>query len=331
MKNGMKIGVAIPCYKERKHILGVLGSLPSFVDRIYVVDDACPDQTGKYVEQNNSDERMVVIYHDKNSGVGGAMVSAYRKGLEEDLDIIVKIDGDGQMDPALIAHFIQPILTGKADYVKGNRFNSLSSVQSMPFVRKCGNSLLSFINKLSSGYWNIMDPTNGYTAIHRQALSFVELDKLAKDYFFESDLLFRLGTVKAVVAEIPMVSKYGDEKSSLSIKKVALTFPRKYFSAFCKRVVYSYYVRDFNIASIEFPLALILMAFGIIFGAVEWVESVSYGEAATTGTVMIAVLPIILGFQLFLSAIHFDINNVPTQSLVSLFGGDEADERLAVH
>ena len=179
-------------------------------------------------------------------GVGGAVVSGFQRALEEEMDVVVKIDGDGQMDPRLLPRFIQPIINGKADFTKGSRFYSLDSLAAMPTLRKFGNAIFSLVNKVSSGYWNIMDPTNGYLAIHRRALSFLPLEKLNNGYFFESDLLFRLGTIRAVVTDIPMNSKYEDEKSHLSILKVMCTFPLLYARAFFKRVFYIYFLRDFN-------------------------------------------------------------------------------------
>lgn len=314
----MKIGVAIPCYREKKNILKVLDKIDNLVSNIYVVDDACPQATGQFVLDNCSDPRVQVLIHQQNKGVGGAVITAYKKALEDECDIVVKIDGDGQMDPSLIQYFVDPILQGRADYVKGNRFFSLDSVRSMPLLRKFGNVSLSFVNKLSSGYWNVMDPTNGFTAIHWSAISLLDLDKVAEDYFFESDMLFRLSTIRAVVAEIPMESIYGDEESSLSIKKVLLTFPPRYLAAFFKRIIYNYYLRDFNIASIELPLALFLLLFGGCFGGYHWLLSIASGEVASAGTVMIAVLSIILGFQLLLSAIHYDVGNIPQTAISSV-------------
>ncbi len=314
----MNIAVVIPCFNVKRQIRSVLEGIGREVSRIYVVDDCCPQQSGAYVEEFCKDHRVRVVYHRENQGVGGAVCSGYKEALSEGADIIVKIDGDGQMDPALIPKFIKPIVDGKADYTKGSRFFSIGSLDSMPAIRKFGNAILSFVNKVSSGYWNIMDPTNGYTAIHRRAISILPINKLSKRYFFESDMLFRLGTIRAVVRDIPMEAKYQDEESNLSIKRVMLEFPPLYLKAFIKRIFYCYFLRDFNGASMEFVIGSLLMFIGIVFGGIHWVESVSTNSAATTGTVMLAVLPIILGFQLVLSAITFDMNNIPTETLSSL-------------
>lgn len=305
------IAVVIPSYKVKKHIIKVISEIGSEIDKIYVVDDKCPENSGKYVEDNCKDKRVIVVYNDENKGVGGAVKSGYKKALEDNCEIIVKLDGDGQMEPKLISGLIAPIVKNKADYVKGNRFFYLDTLMKMPKMRLFGNSILSLINKIVNGYWDIIDPTNGFTAIHYNTLQSLNLDKIDNRYFFESDMLFRLGTIKAVVADFPMNAKYEDEKSNLSIKKVLFEFPPKYFVRFFKRIFYNYFLRDFNIASIEMIFGSVFFIFGLILGLFNWLESVSSGVTATSGTVMLAALPIIIGFQLLLSALNYDIQNVP--------------------
>lgn len=311
----MKISVAIPCYKVKEQILSVIKRIPTQVEKIYVVDDCCPEQSGLFVQSQCHDPRVTLIFHPSNQGVGGAVVTAYRQALIDNMDIVVKIDGDGQMDPALLPLFIEPIVQGRADYTKGNRFFNLETLIAMPTLRKLGNAVLSFVNKCSSGYWNVMDPTNGYTAIHCQTLALLPLDKLSTRYFFESDMLFRLGTVRAVVQDISMAAIYADERSNLQIKKVIFEFPWLYIKAFFKRVFYNYFLRDFNGASLELVLGLLLILFGSLWGAEHWLSSIISQQVASAGTVMLAVLPIIIGFQLLLSAIQFDMANIPRKPL----------------
>lgn len=186
----MNVAVVIPSYKVKDHILSVLNRIGPIVSRIYVVDDKCPQGTGKFVAEQCRDPRVAVLFHDVNQGVGGAMITGYRRALADGAEVVVKLDGDGQMDPDLIPTFVSPIERGVADYTKGNRFYAIENLEGMPFVRIFGNTSLSFVNKLSSGYWNVMDPTNGYTAIHASALSALPLSKIEKRYFFESDMLF---------------------------------------------------------------------------------------------------------------------------------------------
>lgn len=309
------VSVVIPSYRVKKHILGLIERIGSEVGKIYVVDDRCPESSGKHVEENCRDERVEVIFHEKNKGVGGAVISGYKRALEQGASIAIKLDGDGQMDPALIPQFIAPIQRGEADYVKGNRFFNLESLSRMPRLRLFGNSALSLINKFVNGYWNVMDPTNGYTAIHANALKLLPLDKIEERYFFESDMLFRLGVVRAVVYDLPMSAHYADEQSSLKISQVLFEFPPKYMKRFFKRLFYNYFLRDFHAATIELVLGTILFLFGVVAGIIFWVQSVSSGQVATSGSVMLAALPVILGTQLLLSALNFDIQNIPEKPL----------------
>lgn len=309
------IAVVVPCFKVKDSILAVLTAIGDEVASIYVVDDKCPYETGSYVQQQCDDLRVHVLFHDVNKGVGGAMVTGYRQALIDGADIVVKVDGDGQMDPKLIPLFCKPILSGEADYTKGNRFFEVDSLKDMPILRLIGNAGLSFLNKLISGFWKVMDPTNGFTAIHASVLSHIPLEKLDERYFFESDMLFRLGVLRAKVVDIPMDSKYGDEVSSLSIQKVLLEFPPKYLNRLFKRIGYNYFMRDFNVASIELVLSLIFLVFGIWVGLSAWWVSIETGVTASSGTVMLSALPTFIGVQLFLSFLNYDISNQPIDPL----------------
>lgn len=311
----MKTAVVIPCYNVKPYVLDVISRTGSEVERIYAVDDCCPQQTGKYLEENCSDPRLVVLYHAKNKGVGGAMKTGYKQALTDGMEIVVKLDGDGQMDPALIPAFIAPVLRREADYVKGNRFFNLSSLRKMPFMRLFGNSILSMVNKFVNGYWNVMDPTNGFTVIHRKALSMLELEKIADGYFFESDMLFRLGLIRAVVTDIPMDARYEGEHSGLRVGRILFQFPPKYFSRFFKRIFYNYFLRDFNVGTVQLIMGLLLFFSGLTFGIYQWAVSVNMNVPATPGTVMLAALPTILGFQLLLSGLQYDIRNIPDRPL----------------
>jgi dolichol-phosphate mannosyltransferase len=309
------VAVVIPCYRVTRHILGVIAAVPPQVSLIVCVDDACPDNSGRHIEDGNHDPRVVVLRHETNQGVGGATITGCRAALARGARIIVKVDGDGQMDPRLIPAFVTPIADGLADYTKGNRFYRPENLAGMPWKRVAGNAALSFLSKLSSGYWNIFDPTNGYTAIHAEVLGLVPLDKLSERYFFESDMLFRLSTVRAVVLDIPMEAVYGTERSNLVINKILLLFLVGHMRNFIKRIAYSYFLRDFQIASIEWLLAPLLLGFGLVFGLEKWFTSIASGETASAGTVMLSALPIIVGLQLLLSAINFDVQSVPRRAI----------------
>lgn len=306
-----KIAVVIPSYKVTKHILNVIKDVPNFINHIIIVDDKCPENSGKIAETSD-DNRVIICYHEVNQGVGGAVITGYKKALELGADIVVKIDGDGQMDTSYMQELIQPILDGKADYTKGNRFNDFKALQQMPKVRLFGNSGLSFLVKAASGYWNIMDPTNGYTAIGKKVLEALEFDVIAKRYFFESDMLINLNIENAVVMDVSIPAKYADEKSSLSITKTLFGFPPKLLKGLCKRIVYKYFIYDFNMLSVYLVMGILMVFFGTSFGLYHWIAASEIVQTPV-GTVMLSVLPIILGTQFLLQAIQIDMNNMPKE------------------
>lgn len=305
------VAVVIPCFRVRAQILSVIERIGDDVKSIFVVDDQCPEKSGDLVEQSCRDPRVKVVRNPVNLGVGGAVMNGYRAALEAGADVVVKVDGDGQMDPALLPLFVAPIVEGKADYAKGNRFFSPEDLRGMPFVRLFGNSGLSFVSKLASGYWDIMDPTNGYTAIHREALRMLPLDKIDNRYFFESDMLFRLSTVRAVVRDVPMSARYADETSSLRVGKVLFEFPPKYAARILKRIFYSYFLREFNVGTVQLIFGALLFLFGLTYGLYHWIEALTHTAPTPTGVIMLAALPTILGFQLLLAWLSFDVTNVP--------------------
>lgn len=309
----LKIAIVIPSYKVRNHILNVIGQVGEEVSRIYVIDDCCPEGTGDFVESNCKDDRVKVIRHVKNQGVGGAVMTGYKAAMADGIDIIVKVDGDGQMNPNLVPDFVAPIASGEADYTKGNRFFDLEKIRSMPKLRLFGNAALSFITKFSSGYWDVFDPTNGFTAIHSDVVRHLPLNKISQRYFFESDILFRLNILRAVVVDIPMDARYADELSNLKISTIIGEFFFKHCKNFWKRIFYNYYLRDMSLASIELPLGIFLFLFGFIFGSYHWANSMSLGLPSSPGTVMLAALPVILGLQLILAFLGHDIRSVPSR------------------
>lgn len=305
------IAVVIPSYKVTKHILQVIAAMGDEIWRIYVVDDQCPEGSGHFVEKNCDDPRVCVIYNPKNLGVGGAVMTGYHVAIANGADIIVKVDGDGQMDPSLIPSFVEPILSGEADYTKGNRFYDLEEMHAMPRIRLFGNAVLSLMTKLSSGYWDIFDPTNGYTAIHADVAKLLPFHKISMRYFFETDILFRLNTLRAVVVDVPMNAKYGDEVSNLKISSIVGEFFIKHVRNFLKRIFYNYYLRDMSLASIELPLGLFLIFFGVFFGGYHWLVSAKVGVPSPVGTVMFAALPLLMGVQFLLAFLGYDIASVP--------------------
>jgi len=310
-----RIAVVIPCFRVTQHILGVISGIGSEVWRIYVVDDNCPDKSGDFVMKSCLDVRVIILRHEVNQGVGGAVLSGYKQAITDGADIIVKVDGDGQMDPSLIPVFVAPILSGDADYTKGNRFFDLEEIREMPRARLFGNAVLSFMTKLSSGYWDLFDPTNGYTAIHASVAGYLPYSKISRRYFFETDIMFRLNTLRAVVVDIPMDAKYGNETSNLKISKILGEFLFKHFRNFYKRIFYNYYLRDLSLASIELPIGLCLLSFGVLYGSAHWLHSAHSQTSTPTGTIMIAAMTTLVGLQLVLGFLSHDIATVPRRAL----------------
>lgn len=313
------IAVVIPCFRVSRHILDVIRAIGPEVARIYAVDDCCPEKTGNLIEAQCTDPRVVVLRHQENQGVGGAMITGYRAAIADGATVIVKVDGDGQMDPELIPQFAEPILLGEADYTKGNRFYDLQEIHAMPGIRLFGNAALSLLAKLSTGYWNLFDPTNGYTAIHAAVAAHIPFDKVSRRYFFETDLLFRLNILRAVVIDIPMNARYGDEISNLHISSIVGEFLLKHLRNFAKRIFYNYYLRDLSLASLELICGVILFSFGVAYGSYHWLASFRAAVPTPAGTVMLAALPTLMGFQFVMAFLAYDIAAVPRRPRHSYF------------
>lgn len=308
----MIITVVVPCYNVSRHIEDVIKQLPSEVSWIIAVNDCSKDETEKILMRlAGENKKIVFINHEVNQGVGGAMITGFKKSLELNSDIIIKIDGDNQMDTAYIPALIKPIRENKADYTKGNRFRDFKALRQMPVIRRTGNLGLSFCIKAASGYWNIFDPNNGFVAISNEMLKTININKIHKRYFFESSMLIELYHCEAVIQEIPMKAKYGDEVSHLSLTRTLFGFPPKLLKAFIRRIILKYFLFDFNIASLYILFGFPLFLIGLIYGIVNFIEYGSSHTPAPTGTVVIPTLLIIMGFQLLLSATSFDISNYP--------------------
>jgi dolichol-phosphate mannosyltransferase len=307
-------GVVIPAYRATETILEVLRSIGAEVDLVVVVDDCCPDGTGLRVSTSCSDPRVVVLRHDANQGVGAAFLTGMRYAIAHGADIIVKLDADGQMDPADVPALIQPIVGGQADYVKGDRFFFLTNAMAMPSVRLGGNLVLSFLTKLSSGYWTVMDPTNGFFAIHARVAELLDSERIAKRFFFESDLLFHLGLLRAKVVEFPMRACYGQEVSNLKISHQLGPFLAGHVRNTLRRLLYRYFFRELSLASLQLIAGAGLFGFGFFFGLYHWL-SAPPDQLVPTGTIMIAALTLLIGFQLLLSFLNYDISSSPREPL----------------
>jgi glycosyltransferase involved in cell wall biosynthesis len=299
----------IPTYKAKSTVCAVVRDVLEYADAVVVVDDACPQRSGEAVEEAFGGHPSVfVVRHEVNRGVGGATKTGFARALELGADVVVKLDADGQMDAGYIPSIAAVFEADPAvEFVKGNRFIDMNLVRAMPKRRLFGNSVLSLLLKLSSGYWNLIDPTNGYLAFRASKLRQMSWQGLADRYFFEAHVLCMLGMKKSRIAEMEMPAIYGGETSSLSIARVAFEFPPKLLKLCIKRVLFQYFVYDVNLGSLYILLGLLLAAGGGLFGAYEWAESVITGVPRTAGTVMLVVLPLMMGFQFILNALMHDV------------------------
>ena len=310
------IAAVIPCYRVEREIATLISSLPGYLKYIIVVDDASPDETSKIVMQAaESDQRIVLIRHASNQGVGGAMLTGFQKALELNARIVVKIDGDGQMDPAQLPNLLSPIIQGRADYTKGNRFRDFQALQKMPVVRRVGNMALGFLTKAATGYWNLFDPTNGFVAIHSKVLEQLPLERLDRTYFFETSMLASLYLLGAVVKDVPMPARYGGEVSNLSVRRSLIEFPMKLLKTFLRRLILKNLIYDFSMASIYMLASLPLLLFGLIFGISKWAQYSALKLPAPTGTVMLPTLSVLLGIQFLIAAIEIDLRSTPKEPI----------------
>ena len=307
------VWLIVPCYKVKDHIARVIARMPAWIEGVVCVDDACPEGSGDFIEQHIADPRVRVIRLTRNHGVGGATLAGYAEADRLGGRILVKVDGDDQMDLSYLSQLIAPILLGEADYAKGNRFTSISHLQPMPTVRVLGNAALSFAAKLSTGYWNIFDPTNGYTAIEGQVAKMAIEKRVSRRFFFETDLLYHLGTLRAVVRDVPMPARYGREVSNIRIGAIVGPFALKHIKNFLQRTLGQYFVRDFSAASLELVFGVLLILFGLGY-AIHYMTT-PHTQAASAGVVMAAALPVILGAQLLMQALNFDVLNVPSRPI----------------
>ena len=302
------ITVVIPAFKVAEQIISVIQAIDKSVTQIIVIDDMCPQKSGEIVNQKIKDNRVKVLFNQKNLGVGGSMLRGYSEALKAKPTYIVKLDGDGQMDPRLIPKFIHELEKNNGDYAKGNRFADSESLNTMPKVRIVGNLVLSFLAKFSTGYWNIFDPNNGFTVIKSDILAQLPLHKINPRYFFESDMLFRLNLIGAHVVDVPMNAIYGTEKSNLKVTKTIFEFPIMHFRNFLKRIMYNYFIRDFNLASIELVLALNFLFFGFLIGVISLLKAIDTQTSMSVGILVLISILVISGLQLILSFFSFDMN-----------------------
>ena len=313
---GMHVSAVVPAYNVARDLGSVVRAMPPLFTTIVVVDDASTDQTGAIAEQYAQlDHRLVVVHHDTNRGVGGAMITGFRTAVEAGDDVIVKVDGDGQMPIWLVPELIEPLIRGEADYTKGNRFRDFQAIRAMPLPRRIGNVALSFLAKAATGYWRCFDPTNGFVAIRADVLSQLPLQKIDPTYYFETSMLSHLYLIGAVVKEVPMPARYAGEHSSLSITRVVRQFPVRLLWSLLRRLLLRNFVYDFNLESLNLAFGVPLMAAGVLFGGYKWIWYIRHAASAPTGTVVLPALLVMLGMQLLISAANLDLEAVPREPI----------------
>ncbi len=303
---GRKIAVVVPAYNESRHIADVIQQMPELVDAIIVVDDCSTDGTAAVAEAID-DGRIHVIRHTRQMGVGGATLTGFRRALEFGADVAVKVDGDGQMDPKRIPELVSPLVREGYHYAKGNRFLHSDALRQMPLPRLLGSFALTFLTKLASGQWHLFDPQNGYVAVRTDVLGRLHLDEIAQGFFFENDMLIHLNIAEARVKDVPIPAIYGDEQSKLRIRRVLLGFPPRLARGLLVRIWRKYVLNDFSPIAVFWLIGTPRLVFGGIFGLGTWAHSLWSGVPASTGTVMLSVLPFLLGFELMLQAIILEI------------------------
>ena len=300
------VAAIVPAYRARATIAQVVEKALLVADFVVVVDDASPDDTGGAVPSENA--RVHLLRHDCNRGVGGATKTGMRKALELGADYLVKIDADDQMDTSYVPDMIEILERyQEIDLVKGNRFADPATLQEMPAVRLVGNAGLTLLVKFSSGYWTIVDPTNGFIAVRASAVRQLSIDRLADRYFFEIDLLCRFGLRKRAIAELEMPAIYAGEHSSLSVPRVLFSFPLKLAARFLRRLLINYLIVEMNVGSLCGLIGLPLLLIAVLFGGHEWALSSTTGIPRPTGTIVLALLLFMIGFQLSLQALLYDV------------------------
>ena len=308
MYKKLKVSLVIPAYNEQRLIGPTLEGVPKIVDRVYVIDDGSTDRTAEIVRDfSRKDRRIILIKHAKNSGVGQAIITGYKKCIEDRADIAVVIGGDNQMDLADLPNFLEPIARGDADYVKGNRW-LWPSLEVMPKHRFLGNSLLSLMTKMASGYWKVFDTQDGYTAISRRALLTIDWDKAWKGYGYVSEWLIRFNVFGLKVKDVPRRPIYlkGERQSQIKIGRYIRKVAPMLVKGFFWRLKEKYIIRDFHPLVLFYFLGMVILPVGLLMGL--WLVWVKFMAGSVAGsTAVLAALLMIVGLQSLFFAMLFDM------------------------
>jgi glycosyltransferase involved in cell wall biosynthesis len=308
MVEGKRVAVVVPAYNEEHLIVETLAGIPDVVDRVLVVDDASLDGTAARAREVG-DPRVEVIVHERNGGVGAAIVTGYKRALAERIDVTVVMAGDNQMDPSELSGLVEPVARGEVDYAKANRLVTGEAWEVIPRNRYLGNAVLSLLTKIASGYWHVADSQAGYAAISLAALERLDLDRLYPRYGFPNDLLVHLNVVNAKVRDVPSRPIYGvGERSGIKIRKVVPRISWLLFKAFWWRLKTKYVIRDFHPLVFFYGLGALMTLFGLVLGMIEVVLRLA-GNTITTPTIVLVALLLISGSQFILFAMWFDMES----------------------
>jgi glycosyltransferase involved in cell wall biosynthesis len=311
MYEGMTVGVVVPCHNEETQIGSVIETMPECVDRMFIVDDVSTDRTVEVVESylDRYPGRIRLIRHERNGGVGAAIVTGYKAAVEEGIGATAVMAGDAQMDPADLVDLLDPVVLGEADYSKGNRLFSGDAWKVIPRVRYLGNSALSLMTKIASGYWHVADSQTGYCVASLKALSTIELDKLYPRYGFPNDMLVQLNIYGFRVRDVPIKPVYGvGEKSGIKLYKVIPTLSWLLFRRFWYRMGQKYVVRDTHPLVLFYVTGLFFTLVGFVLGLLQVIARIQARPLSTPTTILAALL-LISGIQFLFFAMWFDMEN----------------------
>jgi len=305
---GKSVAVVVPAYREEALIGTTLRGIPTFVDRIYVVDDGSDDGTDS-AARAAGDERVTVIRHERNSGVGAAIVTGYERSLADGLDVTCVMAGDNQMDPNDLELLVRPVAVGEVDYAKANRLFTGEAWRVIPRSRYLGNAVLSLLTKIASGYWHVADSQSGYTAIARGTLGQLDLRRIYRGYGFPNDFLVHLNVWNARVRDFPSRPVYGvGERSGIKIRRVVPRISWLLLKGFLWRLREKYVIRDFHPLVFFYALGGLMTFVGLVLGVVETALRIA-GNDVSVGTVVLIALLLIAGSQFTLFAMWFDMES----------------------
>jgi glycosyltransferase involved in cell wall biosynthesis len=305
--DGKTVAVVVPAYNEEQLVASTVQSIPDFVDRIFVVDDASRDGTAERARA--ADPRVEVIQHETNGGVGGAIVTGYQRALAEKIDVTCVMAADGQMDPDDLETLVAAVASGECDYAKANRLFTGQAWHVIPRYRYLGNAMLSFLTKIASGYWHVADSQSGYTAINLETLELLDLDRIYRNYGFPNDMLVHLNVWNRRVRDFPSRPIYGvGERSGIRLRRVVPRISWLLAKGFFWRLWQKYVIRDFHPLVLFYMLGLALFGGGVVLGLVETGLRLA-GNPIPFATIVLVALFVISGLQLLLFAMWFDMES----------------------